>query len=358
MQFINGIYLAVFAVSGSAIALPNTPYQPSTSPLAWSLKPTNSTQQFRGLSPVSDKIVWVSGTSGTVLRTINGGSTWDNVSPTLSPENATDFQFRDIQAWSAESAVVLSIGEGNLSRIYATGDGGKSWKQTFVSDEPTAFYNCLAFENRKHGLAASDPVEGKFRLIETWNGGLTWNIVDPRGVPAALEGEFGFSASGTCIEAAAGRWYVASGGVDPGRIYRSGDGHKWKVSNASIAGGAAAGVFSVRFRDEKRGIAVGGDYEKPTGNENNAAWSDDGGATWKKAESFPGGYRSGASWVSKRSQAAVAVGTSGSDITVDGGKNWRSIGNGTFDAVECIKGNVCWASGSRGRVAVLTLAGL
>jgi hypothetical protein len=326
--------------------------------LTWSLRPTNSSQQFRGLSPVSDQVVWVSGTRGTVLRTVNGGSTWANVSPSLAPENATTFEFRDIQAWSANEAAALSIGEGNASRIYLTRDGGESWKRTFINDEPTAFYDCLAFENARHGLALSDPVDGKFRLIETWDGGATWAIVDSEGMPPALSGEFGFAASGTCIEAASGRWYIASGGVDPGRIFRSDDGYRWEVSNSSLVGGAAAGVFSVRFRDAKNGIAVGGDFERPTANVNVAGWSSDGGISWHKADSSPGGYRSGVSWVHGRERIAIAVGPSGSDITFDSGQNWRVFDNGTFDAVDCVSGNVCWASGARGRVARLDLAGL
>ena len=131
------------------------------------------------------------------------------------------------------------------------------------------------------------------------------------------------------------------------------DGKHWEVSNSSIPGSPAAGVFSVRFRDANNGIAVGGDYEKPTGNTDNAVWTKNGGKSWHRAKTFPGGYRSGVSWVPGRTQMAVAVGTSGSDITYDGGRNWRAIGNGTFDAVECVSKTVCWASGSGGRVARL-----
>ncbi|KAF1960082.1 Oligoxyloglucan reducing end-specific cellobiohydrolase [Byssothecium circinans] len=350
----------VLTLLSSTAALPSPQYHPIPTPprLTWSLSSTNSTAQFRGLSPVSDKIAWVSGTAGTVLRTTNGGTSWINVSPSFAGENASDFQFRDIQAWSDKSAVTLSIGEGNASRIYLTKNGGKSWQKTFINQDAAAFYDCLAFEDERHGLTLSDPVDGKFRLIETWDGGASWKVVDPAGVPAALTGEFAFAASGTCIEAAAGRWYIASGGVNPGRIYRSDDGHRWEVSNTSITGGAAAGVFSVRFRDEDYGVAVGGDYEKPSGNVDNAAWSKDGGKSWIKAESFPGGYRSGVSWVPGRRNVALAVGTSGSDITLDGGKNWRGIDNGTFDAVECASKNLCWASGAKGRVAKLDLSTL
>lgn len=346
--------LTLVCAARSTAAYPNNNY-------TWTLTPTNNTRQFRGLSPVSDKVVWVSGTSGTVLRSTDSGATWDNVSPTFPSENATTFQFRDIHAWSAKVAVVLSIGEGNASRVYLTRDGGESWTRTFVNEEKTAFYDCMAFEKEKgrerHGVAMSDPVDGKFRLIETFDGGASWTLLSNNNtLPVALPGEFGFAASGTCVEAAAGRWYIATGGVDPGRIFYTDNIKKgWKVSNSSIAGGAAAGVFSVRFRDARHGIAVGGDFEKPTETNDIASWSRDGGVSWQKATSFPAGYRSGVSWVPGRKQAAVAVGTSGSDITFDGGRTWNTIDNGTFDAVECIGGGVCWASGSRGRVARLDL---
>ncbi|KAI1412017.1 oxidoreductase [Hypoxylon sp. FL1857] len=321
--------------------------------LAWKLLPTGSDARFRGLAPVSDKIAWVSGTSGTVLRSIDGGGTWESVGPKLSEQDAT-LEFRDIEAWSAEKAVILSIGEGNSSRVYVTSDGGTTWTQSFTNQEPTAFYDCIAFENPEHGMAMSDPVDGKIRLIETRDGGASWDIVDSAGMAPALDGESGFAASGTCLATTAGRWYVASGGVNPGRIFRSRDGCHWDVSNASIAGGEGSGVFSVQFRDAKNGIAVGGNYSAPTGAINNAAWSRDGGVTWTPSTSFPGGYRSGSSWMTLYS-AALAVGPTGSDITLDGGRNWKLFDNGSFDSVECVKGPVCWASGENGRVARLVV---
>jgi photosystem II stability/assembly factor-like uncharacterized protein len=272
----------------------------------------------------------------------------------LSAEDA-GLEFRDIEAWSKDEAVILSIGEGTDSRIYITKDAGASWKQSFTNEEATAFYDCIAFENRHHGMAMSDPVDGKFRLLETFNGGNSWNIVDSNGMPPALNGEAGFAASGTCIATAAGRWYIASGGVDPGRIFRSANGHQWEVSNSSIAGGEAGGVFSVQFRDARHGIAVGGDFQAPTGAVNNAAWSADGGRTWLPSTSFPGGYRSGSSWVPGVCNMALAVGPTGSDFTLDSGRTWHNFDNGTFDSVECLKGKVCWASGQNGRVARLSL---
>ncbi|KAK2005888.1 oxidoreductase [Colletotrichum eremochloae] len=320
----------------------------------WEILPTGSTQQFRGLSPVSDKIAWVSGTGGTVLRTVDGGASWESVGPELTGADS-ELQFRDIQAFSAEKAVILSIGEGADSRIYITNNGGGSWTQTFSNTEPAAFYNCVDFEDDERGIAVSDPVDGKFRLIETVDGGDSWHTVDPSGMAPALQGEFGFAASGTCISTAAGRWYLASGGIDPGRVLRSPDGHHWEASGSAIAGGASAGVFSVRFSDAYHGIATGGDFNVANASAHTSAWSDDGGETWTASEVFPGGYRSGASWAPGLCGVAVAVGPSGSDITLDGGRTWKTFDTGSFDSIECLPNRVCWASGSAGRVGKLTL---
>ncbi|KAJ1325830.1 YCF48-related protein [Microdochium nivale] len=319
---------------------------------SWQLLATGSTQQFRGLAPVSDQIAWVSGTNGTVLKTVDGGASWSSVGPPLDAADA-ELQFRDVQAWSADKAVILSIGEGSDSRIYATADGGSTWAQTFVSQEEKAFYNCLDFDTEQHGFAVSDPVDGKFRLVETFNGGDSWAIVDSSGMPPALELEAGFSASGTCLETAAGRWYAAAGGVDPGRIFASPDGYKWDVADSTIIGGEASGVFTVQFRDAEHGIALGGNFSAPTGNVDNAAWSSDGGLSWTQASKFPGGYRSGSTWVPGLCNTAIAVGPTGSDISVDGGRTWYGFHNGSFDSVECVDARACWASGPRGRVARL-----
>ena len=321
---------------------------------SWTLTPTGTTERFRGLSPVSRDVAWVSGTNGTVLRTTDGGATWSNVSPAGLGTEA--LQFRDIEAFDANRAVILSIGEGEDSRILITDDGGATWTETFRNTEPTAFYDCMAFSSPRRGLAMSDPVDGRFRLVETSDGGHSWSLVDPSGMPDALPGEFGFAASGTCLSAGAGRrTYLASGGVDPGRLFTSDDrGHTWTVADTPVAGSPSAGIFSVTFRDAKRGVIVGGDFANPTGDVANAAWTADGGSTWTASSPTPSGYRSGSAWVTGTRETVLAVGPTGSDVSVDGGRSWSTFDTGTFDSVECTLDGACWASGAEGRVAVLT----
>ncbi|KAK3693091.1 oxidoreductase [Podospora appendiculata] len=292
----------------------SSPLLPTPSPPTWTLLPTNTHQQFRGLSAISATTAWAAGTNTTVLRTTDSGATWTSVGPALPP-NST-LEFRDIEAFSALRAVVLSIGEGAASRIYTTDDGGVSWSNTFTNPDAAAFYDCLAFNGPLRGMAVSDPVGGKFRLIETRDGGASWDVVPSDGMPAALPGEFGFAASGTCLATQAGRWYLASGGVGSSRVFRSADdddGLRWDVAESGI------------FRDRRHGIAVGGDYTVPNARVNVSSWTADGGETWVLSREFPGGYRSGSAWVPGRCGTAVAVGPTGSDFTVDGGRTWRGF---------------------------------
>lgn len=321
--------------------------------VSWELTPTGSTARLRGLSAVSGQVAWAGGTGGTVLQTTDGGVTWASV----GPADTADLQFRDIEATSERHAVILSIGEGDASRIYVTDDGGASWTMAFQNPDPAAFYDCLAFSTPQRGLALSDPVDGAFRLQETRDGGHTWSLVDPAGMPAARPNEFAFAASGSCLTAGQGQTtYIGSGGDNPQRVYVSRDrGHTWATADAPLAVGPSAGIFSVRFRDRHTGIAVGGDFADETSAYGNAAWSADGGYTWQPALVRPAGYRSGTDWLAQERDVAVAVGPRGSDVTTDAGRTWSSFDSGSFDSVECASDGACWASGEQGRVARLVV---
>jgi photosystem II stability/assembly factor-like uncharacterized protein len=319
---------------------------------SWELSPTGSAARLRGLSVVSERVVWTSGSMGTVLRTTNGGRAWQNVSP---PGTQT-LQFRDIEAFDSDNAVILSIGTGTDSRIYVTSDGGRTWRLTFVNDHPDAFYDCMTFFDRKRGLALSDPVEGRFRILSTSDSGNSWRVVDAD-MPPALPGEFAFAASGQCITSAGGRdaWF-GTGGSTEARVFRSADrGESWRVSSTPIRSGPTAGIFALAFRDPRHGLAVGGDFMTPTVAPDAMALSDDGGRSWRLVADAPNEYRSGAHWVTGR--VALAVGPSGSDVSTDGGRTWTRFDSGSFDTVDCAGGYACWASGEQGRVAKLVTTG-
>jgi photosystem II stability/assembly factor-like uncharacterized protein len=316
---------------------------------SWQLTPTGTAARLRGVSAVSASVAWTSGSLGTVLRTVDRGATWQQVSP---PGTST-LQFRDIEAFDADNAVILSIGNGADSRIYVTSDAGRHWTLTFVNDEPDAFYDCMTFFDSRRGLALSDPVGGRFRIIATDDGGRSWRIVPPAGMPPALAGEFAFAASGECLVTDHGHraWFGTGGGAQA-RVFRSDDrGETWQVSATPIRSGPSAGIFALAFRGEQYGLAVGGDFLSPAASPDALALTDDGGASWDLVADAPNEYRSGAAWVTGRD--AVAVGPTGSDATLDAGRTWSRFDNGSFDTVDCAHSGACWASGEQGRAAYL-----
>jgi photosystem II stability/assembly factor-like uncharacterized protein len=340
------LLLAVLAVAGSSVALA------SPGGFDWQLTPTGSTARLRGLSAVSERVAWASGSQGTVLRTLDKGQTWQNVSP---PGTGT-LQFRDIEAFDADHAVILSIGTGTDSRIYVTSDAGQHWTLAFVNQEEEAFYDCLAFFDEKHGLALSDPVNGRFRIMATDDGGQSWHVSGGQ-MPLALPGEFAFAASGQCLVTAGGRdAFFGTGGGAEARVFRSGDrGESWALSSTPIRSGPAAGIFALAFRDPQHGLAAGGDFLSPSLSPDALALTANGGESWQLVADAPNEYRSGAHWVS--GTVAIIVGPTGSDVTQDAGATWDRLGSGSFDTVDCAGGWVCWASGEQGRVAYLVRKG-
>ncbi|MEU3770046.1 oxidoreductase [Amycolatopsis keratiniphila] len=332
------------AFTGVAHAAPECPDP------AWVETPTGTDAQLRGLSAVDSRTAWVSGSRGTILRTTDRGRTWKS----SAPAGTEALDFRDIEAFDAEHAVALSIGPGDASRIYRTDDGGESWRLSFQNTDPAAFYDCLAFFDHRRGLAMSDPVDGKFRLQSTSDGGRTWKPVPAEGMVPALEGEFGFAASGQCLTTSGPRdAWIATGGGARARVLHSGDGGKtWEAADTPLPSGASAGVFSVTFRDPRHGVAIGGDYAAPNAPGPAVALSADKGRTWRTPPEAPVGYRSGLAWLGN---TVLAVGPGGSDVSPDGGRHWKSFDTGSLDSVDCARG-ACWASGAKGRAARLGTA--
>ncbi|MFI6638264.1 YCF48-related protein [Streptomyces sp. NPDC050504] len=318
----------------------------------WQLTDTGTDARFRGLAAVNREVAWVAGSKGTVLRTADGGRSWRNVSP---PGAAADgLEFRDVEAFDGRRAVVLAIGEGEASRVLRTEDGGATWSESFRNTDARAFYDCITFFDSRHGLAMSDPVDGKYRILSTRDGGRSWRVLPSAGMPDALPGEAGFAASGQCLVSSGPRdVWLATGGGARGRVLHSADrGLTWSVTDTTIpAGDSARGVFGLAFRDRRTGIAVGGDYRADQASPKAAAVTRDGGRSWRGAATPPPAYRSGVAWLPWGRSAALAVGPTGTDLTLDGGRSWRTVDTGSYDTVDCTWDGACWASGEKGRVA-------
>jgi|TARA_B110000914_G_scaffold223574_1_gene239357 photosystem II stability/assembly factor-like uncharacterized protein len=271
---------------------------------------------FRGLSVVNQKVVWVSGTGGTVLRTIDGGKNWENI----SVPNMEKIDFRDVEGFNKNTAIVMGI--ASPARFYKTTDGGQNWKLVYFDDREGVFFDGMSFWNKNDGIAFSDPVDGQHLLIRTTDGGNTWHEIPKEGFPHKLNPEFGFAASGTGIPVQGRKTvWLGMGGVKS-RVFKSEDGGmNWSVAETPVVhGGQSTGIYSVAFKNKKVGISVGGDYTNQS-IKNTMAYTNDGGATWHLPEKQTHQYRECVAHY--RGNIFFAVGPSGFDMTTDNGKNWH-----------------------------------
>jgi len=308
---------------------------------SWIPQESGTTASLRGVSAVDSKVVWASGTKGTYLRTTDGGATWR----AATVPGAADLDFRAIRAFDDKTAYVLSIGPGEKSRVYkGTGD---QWKLMFTNPDPKGFFDALAFWDATHGILLGDPVDGHFVIFTTDNAGETWKR---QKTPAALPNEGAFAASNTCLIVRGTRevWFGTGGA----RVFHSTDaGETWSAVKTPMRNdSASAGIFSLAFSDARHAIAVGGDYNKATETTGNIAITGDGGKTWSPSNNGPGGYRSAVEYVADR-KMWIAVGTSGSDVSIDDGKTWKTFDSGNYNAATFASGESGWAVGPKGAIA-------
>src|SRR5262245_43127567 len=311
---------------------------------------SGTTAVLRGVSAVDSQVAWASGNRGTLLKTTDGGTSWQ----AIKVPGAESLDFRDVEAFDANTAYLLSIGEGEKSRIYKTTDGGQNWKPQFNNQNPKAFFDALAFWDARNGIALSDPVDGRFLIIKTTDGGSTWKEIPAEHIPPALPGEAAFAASGTCItvQGQSNVWIATGGGA--ARVLRSIDGGTtWQAATTPIQSGQpSSGIFSIAFKDAKNGVIVGGDYTKEKEALSNAATTNDGGRTWKLVSgNIPGGFRSGVSYLTGPSSSMIiAVGPNGSDYSLDNGESWMSFGSAGYHAVDLAPSGAGWAVGAEGKI--------
>lgn len=314
-------------------------------PKGWELKQTPTDASLRGLSVLTNNIIWASGSKGTWLRSLDGGESWDM--GIVAGMDSVDF--RDIVAFDASTAVIMSSGQPAV--IYKTTDGGANWELKYQGPE-NAFLDGMTFVGDK-GYAIGDEVSGRWMVLMTKDQGNSWQWLETS--PTAPRGAGSFAASGSSIIADQKNiWFVGAG--IHSAIYHSSDGGvRWSKSDLPFSEmKASAGVFSLFKLNEYKLIGVGGDYLEADRIEQNIVTSEDGGKSWSTAVvTPPSGYRSGVVYYPFQ-HWLIAVGPNGSDFSKDAGENYERISNEGFHAVKlCRSFKNVWASGSGGKVARL-----
>jgi photosystem II stability/assembly factor-like uncharacterized protein len=292
-------------------------------------------------------VVWASGSNGVILKSVDEGKNWTRLHVT----DGDSLDFRGIVAFSASTAYVMSIGDGDKSRIYKTADGGTTWKLQYSGDRKEVFLDTIACLSERECLALGDPIDGKFFLLKTTDSE-HWNPLPTDNMPAALGGEGAFAASNSCIVLKGNEIYFGTGGP-AARVFHSPDGGlAWTVTRTPLVqGNASSGIFALGFDGNNRLIALGGDYKQPDYSERVAAYSVDNGKTWQLSAKQPGGFRSAVAHLNDGRW--VAVGPGREDISTDGGLHWNHTDSLNLNGVTILDAAHGWAIGPKGTIARL-----
>ena len=304
--------------------------------------------EFRGLAAAPGGVAWAAGSGGTFAMTADGGRTWR----VGTVPGADSLFLVDAHALDARTAYLLGTHfDGGLARIYRTADGGHSWERVFEDARPGAFYDGFAFWEGHRAVAFGDAIDGRMTIVRTEDGA-RWVEADV--VPSALAGEGGFAASGTAIATAGRRHaWIGTGAGPRARVLRTADGGRsWEAAETPLPGAPSAGIFGIAFRDTLNGVAVGGDYTDTTSAVLNVIRTRDGGRTWALvSRTAPDGVRYGVAYVPGAHPARlVAVGPSGSGVSMDDGETWTVLDRVGVNTVAFSGPGEGWVAGVKGLV--------
>jgi Photosynthesis system II assembly factor YCF48 len=301
---------------------------------------SNAATSIRGMCVVTDKVFWLSGSNGTVARSVDGGASiqWIKV------KGFEKRDFRDVEAFDANTAIIMAVDTPAV--ILKTADGGNTWKKVFEDNRPGMFLDAMEFWNSNSGIVVGDPIDGKLFVARTFDKGETWRGLPAQNYPTVETGEAMFAASGTNVTRLNKQEAVFVTGGNLSRLFIRNE----KIVLPIVQGKETTGANSIAVYDEKNIIIVGGDFANDSARNNICVLTKNKGKSFINPATPPFGYRSCIIYITKNK--LITCGINGVDVSEDGGLNWKNISSTGFHVVQkSKKGKAIFLSGSKGRVA-------
>ncbi len=226
----------------------------------WKFAETGNLNDLCAISAASADVVWASGLNTTVIRTNDGGNTWDVMS-----EGLDSLHYPVLEAIDPSTVLVAghaTAGTNPAVKIFKTGNGGQNWGNVYSS--PGGKIHNITMFDAFRGIAVGDPLNGKWTILKTEDGGAGW--VQMPGAPMQSGSETGYPGS-VCWEDSLQGWF----GSSESRIYHTTDGgENWLVMNQ------ASGITHVQhlaFSPAGAGF-IAGDGMLARSVDNGASWQE------------------------------------------------------------------------------------
>jgi len=276
-------------------------------------------EHFRGLF-IQDNDAFIAGSKGTVMTYNFQNQT--NIKDSLGFQ----YHFRDIH-FINETLYLMSI-QSPAALIIQDQNNDVRINQ---EEDSLAFLDGMDFWDNGEGILFGDPVD-LYPYVTKLTADQKFMRAPSSKLPELALNEAGFAASGTSIDCIGnGVAYIGWGG-DEVRVFKTTDyGEAWTSQNTPMPKHqTGTGIYSLDFKDEMNGVAVGGNWEYPEC-DSSKIYTNDGGKTWLLSKGIQG-YRSCVTHVTE--DTYISTGTNGTDISYDGGKNWQMLDTIGFNAIQ------------------------
>ncbi len=296
---------------------------------------------FRGLSVVNDQTVWVSGSSGSVGLSTDSGKNWKWIQVPRYEKS----DFRDIEAFSEREALIMGVTKPAV--ILRTVDGGNSWSTVFEDSSKDIFLDAMDFSGDQ-GAIVGDPDQGKIFFAVSDDRGETWKQKLPSGFDSTMKAESFFAASGSNIcHVESSSWALVSGGKKSS-LYFGNNRYPLYLNQGKETTGANS--VTVNPSDSNQAYIVGGDYAHDTVRYGNSVHIQFHPFAQIQPTTSPHGYRSCVEYLD--ADRMICCGTSGVDVSMDGGMNWMSVSGKSFHVCRKSKwGRIVYLAGANGVIA-------
>lgn len=315
----------------------------------WQTTELPGKNSLRG-SAINGKSLWVTGSENSVFRSTDLGKTWQDVS--VKAKVVTDF--RDIEVFDENTAIVMGVGSGELSMLYKTVDAGKSWQLLLSNKDKTGFFDSMDFWDNNTGLLLGDPVDGYYVLNKTTDGGKTFKRIQMSRLPTMQDKESAFAASGnTLIVAGRGKAWITTGGF-AASVYNSVDYGEtwWRQAVPLHQKTQTSGGYALALNAKQQLFVLGGDYLHRSDQYTNIAMKV--GQKWVVPKNSNNGLRTAMSCIGK---ICINTGMQYSDISYDDGVSWQTFAESGYYTLTA-DDEIFLGAGHDGRIGVAGAKGI
>lgn len=252
----------------------------------WSQQNTNMVGTSIGVDQVSvvdNSIVWVNGSNGSGIggyaplhaKTSDGGTTW--TAGTYSGFGATVHAY-GLAGVSATTAFCIALDSvSSTSSFWKTTDGGASWAiVTGILNGGATFADGVKFWDSSKGFCYGDPVNSKWDIYTTSNGGTTWDDVLSANMPApASTLEYGYNGFDCAAVVPGGVGFILT---NMGNVLKTTDyGTTWALTTVAPF---TTVPNSGKIYASSANYIIASSLTNPTTGTWDWKYSTDGGATW------------------------------------------------------------------------------